>query len=79
MKEDTGNYCYYHDLQQCVPVVRINWSEVHFVFQFQMQALNGRSLGKTNMKHCEITCQFELNVRLCTTESAVEFNFTLDQ
>jgi len=34
--------------------------------------LDGRSLGKTNIIHCKVTCRVELDIGRGTAESAVE-------
>ena len=43
----------------------------------QTQATNKMSLGKTNIKHCQIMRLYELDIRDNTAETVVEFNSSL--
>jgi len=48
------------------------------IFQVQKQPLDYTNLGKTNIKHGKITCQFQLDIGPGIAHSAVESNSTLD-
>lgn len=43
-------------------VVQVNFAQNFSSPEFEDQPADGRSLGKDNMRHCKVTCQFELDV-----------------
>ena len=49
------------------------------IFKVKKQSLGNRSLGKTDIKQCKITCRLELDIGPDTAESYVEYNSTLDR
>lgn len=44
------------------------------MFKVQKLPLDNSSARETNIKHCKVTCRFELDIGPDTVESAVEFN-----
>ena len=68
---------YYLEFQQCGP--SYFFFRKYLIFLFKKQPLNGRSLGETNIRRCQITCRFELVIGPGTEESVVEFNPILAQ
>ena len=60
---------YLYEFQQSVPNY---FSRKSPILQAQNKQLVNRSLKETNIKHCKITCRFELDIGLGTAVSAVD-------
>jgi len=55
------------------------FSRKSLIFDSSWQLLYGRTLGKTEIKHCIIICLVDFVIGSGTAQSAVDLNSTLDQ
>jgi len=59
-------------------MVQITFPEKSLITKVYKQPLDCRILGKSYIKHYKTTCWYEFDIQPSTTESAIEFNMTID-